>query len=316
MKHCKGMMSAVALLLAGLVMTGCSKNEQPDSGRIKAVATTGMIADIVGMVGGEHVEVHGLMGPGVDPHLYKTTPSDVMALSRADIIFYNGLHLEAKMGELFEKMGQTRTTVAVTKNMPENQLLSPEDYEGLHDPHVWFDVTLWKHAVDEIAVTLSEQSPELADHFMANAAEYQKKLDELHKYVIEQALRVPAEQRLLVTAHDAFNYFGTRYGFEVVGLQGISTEAEAGTRDVQGLVNLIVDRRIKAIFIESSVPIKNIRAVQEAVKAKGWEVAVGGELFSDAMGDAGTFEGTYIGMVTHNIDTIVSALLGSATHEQ
>ena len=298
-----------------LLLTGCSKTEPPDSGQIEAVATIGMIADLVGVIGGEHVAVHGLMGPGVDPHLYKATPSDVLALQRADIIFYNGLHLEAKMGELFEKMGQTRMTVAVTRNIPETMLLSPAEFEGLHDPHVWFDVTLWKQAAGEIAAALGEKGPEHAEIFNTNAAHYLAKLDELHNYVTEQALRVPEGQRMLVTAHDAFNYFGKRYGFEVVGLQGISTEAEAGTRDVQNLVNLIVDRKIQAIFVESSVPIRNIQAVQEAVQAKGWNVAVGGELFSDAMGDAGTFEGTYIGMVTHNIDTIASALLGSARHE-
>jgi manganese/zinc/iron transport system substrate-binding protein len=251
------------------------------------------------------------LGPGVDPHLYKATPSDVQALQAADIIFYNGLHLEAKMGELFEKMGQVRTTVAVTKSIPEALLFSPEAFAGHHDPHVWFDVTLWKYAAEEIARALSEKYPDLAPEFNRNTATYLAELDALHAYVAEQVERVPSEQRILITAHDAFNYFGHRYGFEVAGLQGISTQAEAGTKDVQDLVNLIVDRRIRAIFVESSVPVKNIKAVQEAVRAKGWNVEVGGELFSDAMGDAGTFEGTYIGMVTHNIDTMVSALLDS-----
>jgi manganese/zinc/iron transport system substrate-binding protein len=308
-------LGGMAATASVVLVAGCSKSDEAASGKIEAVATIGMVADIVGVVGGDHVNVHGLMGPGVDPHLYKATPSDVQALQKANIIFYNGLHLEAKMGELFEKMGQTRATVAVAEDIPETSLLASPDYEGLHDPHVWFDVTLWKKAVNETAKALANYVPELSDTFMANAEAYNAKLDELHEYVVEQALRVPANQRMLVTAHDAFSYFGKRYGFEVVGLQGISTEAEAGTKDVQNLVNLIVDRKIKAIFVESSVPVKNIKAVQEAVKAKGWDVAVGGELFSDAMGDAGTFEGTYIGMVTHNIDTIVSALLGSAVHE-
>jgi manganese/zinc/iron transport system substrate-binding protein len=312
-----GVGSIAVAMLAFLFLTGCSENTLSDkrTDQISAVATIGMIADVVGIIGGEHVAVHGLMGPGVDPHLYKATPSDVLALQKADIIFYNGLHLESKMGTLFEKMGQTRMTVAVTKNIPESGLLSPEEFEGLHDPHVWFDVTLWKYTVKDIAEALAEKDAEHADFFEANATRYLAELDQLNEYVTEQALRVPQGQRMLVTAHDAFNYFGRRYGFEVTGLQGISTEAQAGTRDVQKLVNLIVDRKIKAIFVESSVPVKNIKAVQEAVKAKGWNVVVGGELFSDAMGDAGSFEGTYVGMITHNIDTIVSALLGAGEHE-
>ncbi len=306
--------STLGALLTALVLFGCSNHQKQDSeasDRIKVVATIGMISDVITVIGGEHVAVHSLMGPGVDPHLYKATPSDVLALQAADIIFYNGLHLESKMGELFEKMGQLRTTVAVTKSIPKSFLFSPEEYAGHYDPHVWFDVTLWKYAVEEIARALSEKYPALAPEFNQNAVSYLAELDVVHAYVAEQVERVPPEQRILVTAHDAFNYFGQRYGFEVAGLQGISTQAEAGTKDVQNLVNLIVDRQIRAIFVESSVPVKNIQAVQEAVWAKGWSVEVGGELFSDAMGDAGTFEGTYVGMVTHNIDTIVSALLDS-----
>lgn len=302
----------IALLISASItlFVGCS-DQSVDHGKIRVVATIGMISDVVEVIGGEHVEVHGLMGPGVDPHLYKATPSDVLALQSADIIFYNGLHLEAKMGELFEKMGQVRTTVAVTQQIPESLLFAPEAFAGHYDPHVWFDVTLWKYAVAEIARTLAEKYPDLAEGFEQNSAAYLSELDALHAYVTEQAARVPPEQRILITAHDAFNYFGHRYGFEVAGLQGISTQAEAGTKDVQDLVNLIVDRRIRAIFVESSVPVKNIKAVQEAVQAKGWDVVVGGELFSDAMGDAGSFEGSYVGMVTHNIDTLVAALLES-----
>ncbi len=301
-------------LMSVLLLAGCSK-QSDENGKTMVVATIGMIADAAQIVGGEYVDVHGLMGPGVDPHLYKATPGDVTALQRADIILYNGLHLEAKMGELFERMGDTRMTVAVAGTIPAAELISPEGYEGLHDPHVWFDVTLWKMAVEEITKALSEKDPAHTAEFKANAEAYQQELDELNAYVADLASKVPPEQRMLITAHDAFNYFGKRYGFEVVGLQGISTESEAGTRDVQKLVNLIVDRRIRAIFVESSVPVRNIQAVQEAVAAKGWNVAVGGELFSDAMGDAGTFEGTYVGMVTHNIDTIVSALNGKVSDE-
>lgn len=304
-------------LLTLLALTSCapSRSSAPRTGPISVVTTIGMIADVAENVGGEWVKVKALMGPGVDPHLFKATPSDVQALQDAEVILYGGLHLESKMGELFEQMASTRPVVAVTRSIPEDQLLSPPGFQGLHDPHVWFDVTLWQQATREIAATLVAQRPEAREAIEANTARYLAELEALDTYVLAQAQRVPEAQRLLITAHDAFNYFGRRYGFEVVGLQGISTEAEAGTGDVQSLVKLIVDRRVKALFIESSVPVKNIQAVQEGARARGWTVTVGGELFSDAMGSAGTFEGTYIGMVRHNIDTVVGALLGEVNHE-
>lgn len=301
---------AVAAVLA--FMTSCAPREEAGGSRLRVAATIGMIADVAVNLGGDLVEVKGLMGPGVDPHLYKATPSDVQALQDAEVIFYGGLHLESKMGELFEQMAASRTVVAVTRGIPEESLLSPPGFQGLHDPHVWFDVTLWQSAAREILATLVQKRPEGRAVFEANAQRYLAELDALDAYVMEQAARLPPEQKLIITAHDAFNYFGRRYGFEVVGLQGISTEAEAGTGDVQALVNLIVERRVKALFVESSVPVKNIQAVQEGARAQGWAVTVGGQLFSDAMGDAGSPEGTYIGMVTHNIDTVVAALLGEA----
>ena len=299
-------------LLLTLLFISCNKqNREKISGeRLKIVCTTGMITDIVQNVAGNNADVYGLMGPGVDPHLYKATPNDVKALYEADIIFYNGLHLEAKMAELFYKMSKTRTTVAVTRDIPENELLSPDNFSGMHDPHVWFDVLLWKYAVKTVARTLTEVLPEKKHIFNHNSSQYLKRLDTLNNYILKRAKELPAKQRILITAHDAFGYFGRRYGFRVVGLQGISTQSEAGTGDVQNLVNLIVKNRIRAIFVESSVPMKNLKAVREAVEYKGWRVEIGGELFSDAMGDRGTFEGTYIGMITHNINTIVDALSG------
>ncbi len=295
-----------------LLLLACSERTKMKrhSGKLQIVCTTGMITDIVKQIAGPEAEVYGLMGAGVDPHLYKATPRDVEALFDADIIFYSGLHLEAKMAELFYKMSNTRTTVAVTEDIPKSELRSPPEFSGMHDPHVWFDVLFWEYAVKRVARTLSDKIPEKRDVFEKNKQRYLKALDTLHHYVLKRAAEVPPSQRVLITAHDAFGYFGRRYGFKVVGLQGISTQAEAGTGDVQNLVNLIVRRKIRAIFIESSVPRKNITAVQEAVAYKGWEVKVGGELFSDAMGDEGTFEGTYIGMITHNINTIVNALSG------
>lgn len=298
----------LAALALAASMSACTPREEASNGKLKVVATIGMIADVAQNIGGDLIEVKGLMGPGVDPHLYKATPSDIEALRSADVIFYGGLHLESKMGELFEEMAKSRTVVPVTGSIPEDQLLSPAAFSGLHDPHVWFDVSLWRYAAQEIAKTLSESLPDMTAAIDGRAQAYIAELDKLDTYVAAQTQKIDPQQRVLITAHDAFNYFGKRYGFEVVGLQGISTEAEAGTGDVQRLVDFIVSRKIQALFIESSVPVKNIQAVQEAVKAKGWDVAIGGELYSDAMGSAGTFEGTYIGMVTHNIDTIVAAL--------
>ena len=297
------------------ISCGGNKSDKPSGEKLKVVCTIGMIADIVKEIGGDAVEVKGLMGPGVDPHLYKATPSDVEALGNSDIIFYNGLHLESKMGELFEKMSNMKTTVAVSEVIPEAELMSPEGYSGIFDPHVWFDVQLWKYSVREVARTLIEKLPGKKDIIESNMESYLKKLDSLDSFIKNRISEVPPEQRVLITAHDAFGYFGKKYGFDVVGLQGISTESEAGTSDVQKLVNLIVDRKIRAIFVESSVPEKNIKAVQEAVKAKGWSVKIGGELYSDAMGDEGTFEGTYIGMTTSNVNKIVDALSGKGNGE-
>jgi manganese/zinc/iron transport system substrate-binding protein len=305
------------ILLIGVMglLTACSQaaegaktdfTERP----IRVVTTVGMIADITQNVGGERVEVTGLMGPGVDPHLYKASEGDVTRMAEADVIFYNGLHLEAKMGEVLEKIEGRVETVAVTQGIDQSTLLAPPEFKGAYDPHVWFDVTLWMKAAEQVRNTLVEMDPDHADLYRSNAESYLAELDELHGYVKAEAERVPEEQRVLITAHDAFNYFGRAYDFEVRGLQGISTASEAGTADVQALADFIVENRIPAIFVESSVPPRTIEAVQAAVRSKGFEVEIGGELFSDAMGNPGTPEGTYIGMVRHNIDTIVSALLG------
>lgn len=302
-----------AVLLV-LVVTACGQTADTTGGdlsgrQIRVVTTIGMITDIAQNVGGERVSVTGLMGPGIDPHLYKASEGNVSSLSEADVIFYNGLHLEAKMGEVLEQMGSRIKTVAVTSGIAESLLLSPTEFEGAHDPHIWFDVALWMKAVAVVRDTLIEVDPGSADLYRANAEEYLASLEELQAYVKEQTARVPERQRVLITAHDAFNYFGNAYGFEVRGLQGISTATEAGTGDVQDLAEFIAVNEIPAIFVESSVPVRNVEAVQAAVQAKGFEVSIGGELFSDAMGNPGTEEGTYTGMVRHNVDTIVAALL-------
>ncbi len=284
---------------------------------IRVVATVGMITDIVQQVGGDRAEVEGLMGPGVDPHLYKASESDVSKLQQADIIFYNGLHLEAGLSGVLERMNDLgNTAVAVTDGIDRSVLLAPPDFEGAYDPHIWFDVTLWMQAVENVRDTLSALDPGSADLYQANAAAYLQELEALHTYVQEQAATVPEEQRVLITAHDAFNYFGRAYGFEVRGLQGISTETEASTADVQDLADFIAERQIQAIFIESSIPVRNVEAVQSAVQAQGHNVQIGGELFSDAMGEPGTIEGTYIGMVRHNIDTIVGAMTSTTAQQR
>jgi manganese/zinc/iron transport system substrate-binding protein len=309
------MMRLIVLLALALLLAGCKDKAGgkagADGGKIRCVATTGMVADLVRNVGGEHVEVVALMGPGVDPHLYKASEGDVRKLSEADIVFYNGLHLEAKLADILAHL-QGKTTVAVAEGIDAARLLDWQD-SGTHDPHVWFDVSLWGGSVmPRVHDALAAHDPEHADDYTSNAQFYGEQLLELHEYVQAQALTVPPDKRVIVTAHDAFRYFGRAYRFEVVGLQGISTEAQAGTADVQRLAKLIAARKIPAIFVESSVPKRNIEAVQEAVKARGWEVAVGGSLFSDALGDAGTAEGTYDGMVRHNIDVIVAALAGDS----
>jgi manganese/zinc/iron transport system substrate-binding protein len=303
----------ILLPLLPLLLAACGRGvaaNQPDDGRLSVVTTIGQIADAAAIVGGDHVRVQSLMGPGTDPHLYTASARDVDKLRDADIVFFNGLFLEAQMEDVLEQMAERQTVVAVSSGIDTATLLPSANYADEFDPHIWFDVTLWMQTVAKIRDTYVTIDPTNAAAYEANAAAYLAELGQLHAYVLAQAATVPAEQRVLVTAHDAFNYFGRAYDFEVLGLQGISTASEAGTADVQDLAIFIAERRIPAIFVESSVPVRNIEAVQAAVQNRGFDVQIGGRLFSDAMGDAGTPEGTYIGMVRHNIDTIVSALRG------
>lgn len=300
--------AALALATAALAACAASPRGTDDDGRIQAVATIGMIADIVGEVGGERVEVQGLMGPGVDPHLYKARAGDVRKLANAHIVFYNGLHLEAAMGEVLEEMDAWAPTVAVTDRIDRGRLHGMPGYVGNYDPHVWFDVTMWMSAVEVVRDALAELDPAHAETYRANATAHLARLEELDAWVRARVTELPEERRVLITAHDAFGYFGKAYGFEVMGLQGISTVSEAGTRDVQYLADEITRRRIPAIFVETSISERTIEAVQAAVAARGFRVAIGGSLFSDAMGDGGTPEGTYVGMVMHNVNTIVDAL--------
>jgi manganese/zinc/iron transport system substrate-binding protein len=303
---------AAAAMLA-LVAAGCGGpgRDADDDGRLRIVATIGMIGDAAERIGGDRVRVTSLMGPGVDPHLYKARAGDVRRLSRADLVVYNGLHLEAAMGEVLEELGQRQRTVAVSTGVDRSQLTAPPEFGGSYDPHIWFDVGLWMGAVRRIGQALEEADPQHAAEYAARTAAYLEELAELNAWVRERTATVPPERRVLITAHDAFGYFGRAYGFEVMGLQGISTTSEAGTSDVQRLASLIVVRRIPSVFVETSIPRRTIEAVQAAVAARGFRVEIGGELYSDALGDAGTPEGNYIGMVRHNVETIVTGLGGA-----
>ncbi|MEX2570722.1 MAG: zinc ABC transporter substrate-binding protein [Gemmatimonadota bacterium] len=308
-------MSRCAPLLLGLLVAGCGGSAAGGADladrQVQAVATTSVVADLVRAIGGERVVVTGLMGPGVDPHLYRASEGDVRRMTGADIVFYNGLHLEGRMAELFEEMGQRGVaTVAVAEAIEESLLLRPPEFEGAYDPHVWMDVQLWVHAAERVGEALGELDPAHAQEYADRADAHTRSLEQLDAYVRGQADRVPSDQRALVTAHDAFNYFGRAYGFEVRGLQGISTVAEAGTADVQELARFVAERRIPALFVETSVSPRSIEAVQAAVRARGFDVAVGGHLYSDALGGEGSGAETYDGMIRHNIDTIVGALLG------
>ena len=304
---------SLCLILLALAVVGCGQatNAAGDIGqrKLRVTTTVGMIADVVKNIGGDRVEVTALMGPGVDPHLYKPSADDVRKLEQADIIFYNGLELEGRMTDVFVKVARTgKPTVAVSEDIPENRLRQPKEFEGKHDPHIWFDVSLWQETVKTVNKELAKLDPGAKDTYQKNTDAYLKQLDELHQYVKTQVASIPPSSRVLITAHDAFGYFGQAYSIEVRGLQGTSTATEAGAADVQALANFIVERKIKAIFVESSVPEATIKAVQQAAKAKNWDVQIGGALFSDAMGDAATREGTYMGMVRYNVDTIVKAL--------
>jgi manganese/zinc/iron transport system substrate-binding protein len=279
---------------------------------VRVVATTNFIADLVAEVGGDRVEVTGLMGPGVDPHLYKASAGDVITLREADIIFYGGLELEGRMSDLFEQLEATRPTVAVTRDIPRAELRRPSEYEGRYDPHVWFDIPLWQIAVQTTADALAELDPLNADGYRSRADAYVADLAGLDELVRERVAEIPEDRRVLVTSHDAFAYLGAEYGIEVVGIQGTSTATEATTADIERVAAVVAERDLPAIFVESSVSPQTIEAVRAAARRRGHDVRIGGELYGDAAGDAGTDAGTYIGMVRHNIETIHAGLTRGA----
>lgn len=301
-------------LLLVTVFTSCASDSTNDTTdkkewKLKVVTTTTMITDLLQQLGGDQIEVQGLMGAGVDPHYYKASQGDVSKLTEADIIFYNGLHLEGSMAKVLDNMSKTnKNTVPLADFIPKNELISNPDFKGNYDPHVWFDIDFWTLMAEKAAEELVKADPNNAASYNKRKDDYVTKLSNLKKDLKAKIQELPADQRRLVTAHDAFSYFAREFDFNVEGLQGISTVAEAGVQDVQRLAKYIVDENVKAIFIESSVPVRTIESLKEAVKHKGHEVVIGGELFSDALGSPGTPDGTYTGMYEHNVNTIVNAL--------
>lgn len=292
--------------LVCFLLAGChSSPGTGGSNKVTVLATTGMIADAARIVGGEHVEVSALMGPGVDPHTYQPKARDLSRLQSAQIVFYNGLHLEGKMVEQFEALSQKKKVVAISRDIPPEKLLGWATSSGLHDPHIWFDVLLWQTAVKTIAATYTEIDPAHAADYAANSKKYLTELDQLAEYCQKRASELEPSQRLLITSHDAFHYFGRAYGFEVVGIQGISTETEAGLKEIADTVDLIKKRKLRAIFPEDSVP---PAAIAQVANSSGVKLA--DKLYSDALGAPDSPAGTYAGMIRTNIDIIVTALKG------
>ena len=294
-------------ILAVIIVLGCKNNKQ-GNGKLNVVVTTSMLTDLVKNIGGDLINIQGLMGAGVDPHLYKASEGDVSKLFNADVIFYNGLHLEGKLVEVFEKMEAQKTTVALGEFLAKDDLIASDYFASNYDPHVWFNIQYFKEFSDKVTSVLSDKDPKNAGSYTANNIAFQQELDLLQTRVVNTIATLAPEKRILVTAHDAFNYFGKAYGFKVVGLQGLSTATEAGVQDVQQLSEYIIKNNVKAVFIESSVPRRTIEALEAAVLSKGHQVSIGGSLYSDALGDTGSVEGTYIGMFLYNVKTIVNAL--------
>lgn len=312
--------SLLIILPFMIAIIGCNETPPPspasasgDSGSslntpYNIVTTTGMITDITKRIAGERGSVQGLINSGIDPHLYQPTRNDIQTLMKADIVFYSGLHLEGKMIDAFERVAKITKVYAVTDALDRETLFSPPEYDGHHDPHVWMDPIAWSEAARTIQSALIEHDPDGKELYDANAEQLITEIKALDQYASQALGSIPDEQRVLVTAHDAFSYFGQRYNFEVVGIQGISTESEAGVRDIERIVDLLVTRKIGAVFVETTVSERNIRALIAGANDRGHTVTIGGALFSDAMGKEGTYEGTYIGMIDHNITLIARAL--------
>lgn len=311
-----GLNKRIAVMLALALVwatTGCkSKSQQADGEGLRVVTTIGMLADMARELGGECVAASALMGPGVDPHLFRASGRDIDTLTSAHLILFGGHGLEGKMGDVLERVGQRIPTLATLETLDESVLLGMPNLPGHHDPHVWMDVSLWSEVSVAVEQQLVELRPDCSEDVAARSEQYRSQLQALHNWTTATLASIPEEQRAMVTAHDAFSYFGRAYDIDVFGIQGVSTEAEASVADIQETVSLIVQRRIPAIFVESSINPRNIEAVRAAVENAGWSVSIGEQLFSDAMGEAGTWRGTYVGMIRNNVLSIATALGGQA----
>ena len=303
------------VLSVGMMLAACNDGDdtggttEETEGTVDVVATIGQIGEPLSVIAGDLANVQTLMGPGVDPHVYEASQSDIRLFQEADLIFYNGLHLEAQLTDVFN--GVDSNAYAIGETVDTGHLLEDEEEAGMDDPHIWFDVVLWEQALDSAVEELKEVLPEHADELEENKQAYFNELDELYTYATDTIAQIPEEQRILVTAHDAFQYFGEMNDIDVMGIQGLSTESEAGISDIQSTIDTIVEKEVPAVFVESSVNDSTVQAVIEGAQQAGHSIELGGELFSDAMGEEGTEEGTYIGMYRHNVDTIHSALTAS-----
>ncbi|MDO6736482.1 metal ABC transporter solute-binding protein, Zn/Mn family [Wenyingzhuangia sp. 2_MG-2023] len=302
-------MKKIITLLMLMALVACKPSVKKENSKFTVVTTTTMITDLVKVLGGDAIEVKGIMGAGVDPHLYKASEGDVTKLSSADLIIYNGLHLEGKLVDVFEKMNQIgKETIALGDFLAHDQIINSELFASSHDPHIWFSINNWQTITEKLMLSLIKADPENTAIYQKNGKSYLEELETLKIEMNTIITTLPKEKRILVTAHDAFSYFGKEFGFEVVGLQGLSTATEAGVKDVQRISEFIITNKIKAIFVESSVPKRTVEALQASVQSKGHQVNIGGQLFSDALGDPLKETGKYIGMYRYNVNTIVHAL--------
>jgi manganese/zinc/iron transport system substrate-binding protein len=305
----------IALFIGLWFLLSCSSPQQTNAVPT-VVCTTSMVADAVTHLVPKGVEVISLMGPGVDPHLYKATQGDLERLQKADIIVYNGLHLEGKMGDVLEKVGRIKPVIAMAEGVSESLILNPNNDSTIHDPHIWFDLSLWVQGVDFLRTELIKQRPEWSDEVDANYSDFEQDLLAAHNWAIHQMELIPEKNRVLITAHDAFAYFGRAYGLTVKGLQGISTASEFGLKDVSTLVSFISENKVPAVFVESSVPKKSIESVISGCKSRGHQVVLGGQLYSDALGAAGSETSTLIGAFKANVNTIKSGLEKEPNHAE
>lgn len=299
---------AIAAVISIIALICIQDPVKQTGSSLTIVCTTNILADSIQHICGSNARVISLMGPGIDPHVYRARESDVRTLAHADVIIFNGLHLEGKIIDILQKMNRYVPVINASIRLPA-QLLLETEIEHMHDPHIWHDVSLWMNVVQAISEQLQQIDSKHALEYKTKTDIYINQLQQLHEYVLNQIQRIPSEQRILVTAHDAFKYFGKQYGIEVVGLQGTSTDAQISIKEVTDLAHMISEKKIKALFTESCIPVRTIQAVQQAVQAQGWSVAIGSELYADALGNPDELGGTYIGMIRHNVDTIVEALL-------